>query len=212
MEIFADVPHTAINTLMGVLITTAIAGLAAYAKKRMTTKSDRQKLKEELSLVKELPEDSSARNHLMASIEERVIRLSYEKIFNGAIGSIKIFLITIMLLGSLFTTAFAFASSPEYRGATIATSIMIWAVTFLGLEVIVALGAYIDMKLMNKQRKEYFETGQYPNPFKIGKPRLPSRSSLAALIAKVKGPIRRLRTDRGTRENLSGESGAGAAS
>ncbi|WP_421844165.1 hypothetical protein [Mycobacterium sp.] len=156
MNMLSEVPYTVISTLVGVVIRSFVALFFNYTRKRMTTKADRQKLKEELELAKGLPEASSAREHLQASIEERVIRLSYEKIFNGLINSLVAYILLTVLCGGAFTTAFAVASKPEARGAVIATSTTMWLVALIIIEFILVVGALMDMKIMNRQREEYF--------------------------------------------------------
>ncbi|WP_301158694.1 hypothetical protein, partial [Mycolicibacterium fortuitum] len=51
MNILRDVPGAAITTIVSFLITTIGASLATFLKKKVTTKSDRQKLSEELDVL-----------------------------------------------------------------------------------------------------------------------------------------------------------------
>ncbi|WP_301124117.1 hypothetical protein, partial [Mycolicibacterium fortuitum] len=122
-------------------------------------------------LVGKLAEGSASRNHLEASIEARVIRLSYENILNGAFSSLRTFFIAFVVMGGGITTGIALSSPSGERGTAISASLTVWGIGFVAVELLVFACAWFDLRAVNKDREEYFASGRYPNMFAFGRPR-----------------------------------------
>jgi hypothetical protein len=176
MTIITTLTNTAVTAIVTFVITTTLAAVAGLIKKRTNTKGDRRKLLDELKLVEQLPEGSSAHKHIMASIEERVIRLSYGKIYDGLMSSLQTFFAAFLTLGGITTATLTLLSPANHRLDTASALIMFWLLGFFVVEMVLGLGSFYDLAAEKRRRKQYFETGEYPDPFVFQCPRWITRA------------------------------------
>ncbi|MUM05022.1 hypothetical protein B5P44_09550 [Mycobacterium sp. CBMA 213] len=176
MTILTTLTNTALTVTITFILTTTLAAVAGLIKKLTNSKSDRRKLLDELKLVEQLPEGTSAHKHIMASIEERVIRLSYGKIFDGLLSSLQTFFAAFFLLGGITTTTLTLLSPPEHRLDVANILILFWVVGFFVVEVVLVVGSLHDLAVEKRRRKQYFETGEYPDPFTFQRPQWITRA------------------------------------
>jgi hypothetical protein len=154
----------ALSALVGLLTSAIAAWIVAKAKALATTQRQRQRLREDQEFVERLPEGSTARRHLEASMQERIIRASYEEVFNVAANSIVVMATFFFVFGGSYIAVAAIAAPPDIRTAVMNTHFAILALIFVVLEVAVLSGAAYDRRQVDKRRAQFFESGLYPSP------------------------------------------------
>lgn len=157
------------------------AAMSAYIKTRTTTHRQRQRLKDDNELVQQLPEGSTARRHLQASIEERLIRASYQEYYNSTFTMLVIFFIMFAVVGAAFATAAVIDAEPAIRGAVILIYAYLWTTAYLLMAFIVVAAVAYDRRQAQKRRTQYFQLGYYPDPYDAS----PRRRRLRRIIART---------------------------
>ena len=119
-----------------------------------------------MDLVERMPEDSTARRHLEASIEERLIGLSYRDILSSAVQTVLFAVVVVAVISGVQVVAIMTSDGLD-KFSVVTDSIVINGLCLIVIEMVVFAGAIWDRNATTKRRGKYFEDRQYPNVFEV---------------------------------------------
>lgn len=157
--------------------------ITGYVKRRFTTSHQRNRIREDMEFIEKLPEGSTARNHLEAAVEERLLRMSFQDYADTAMSTLRWAFLFCAVIGGATTTAAAFDAVPEDRGTAIGVFAMAWYIAFLLVAVVAVVPLWVERRSAERKRAQFITGRTYPDPADKWINRQPGRlrSGLAAL-------------------------------
>lgn len=195
--IWGDMLKALSTSIIGVLVVGVSGAITAHISSRFATSRQRTRIKEDIELVEKLKVGSTARNHLEASIEERLLRLSFQDYYDNAITAIRWFFALSVLVGTVTTVAAAFAARPDERDEAILANAGFWYGAFLFISIVTGIVVWSERRAAGRNRAKYFAEGQYPDPIARSPDKQPGR-----LRARGATRLRRLTAKRRTNNTI----------
>lgn len=150
--------------IVAVIVVGISSAITAYVKRRITTSRQRTRVKEDMEFIEKLPEGSTARKHLEAAVEERILRMSFQDYADTAMSTLRWAFLFCAVMGAATTTAVAFDTSPENRGAAINAFTMAWYTAFLLIAVVAVVPLFIERRSAERKRAQFITARKYPDP------------------------------------------------
>ncbi|MCV7286713.1 hypothetical protein H7J87_15400 [Mycolicibacterium wolinskyi] len=188
MNLLYSIPGMIISTSVSVIVAALLTYGGKWVRDRAVTRRERRQILDDQDLADRLPVDSTARKHLEAAIQERVIALSYRSAFSTASAAIWGAGLVMAALLALQILVIADSDVPNKMELVVRQS-EIMLLMFVVIEAIFIATAVWDRNAITKRRATYFTTGEYPNIFDV------ERSAIRrALKRRVRGVVRAVRS------------------
>ena len=159
-----EVPKALSANIVAVIVVGLSGALTAYIRRRFTTSRQRNRIREDMEFIEKLPEGSTARNHLEAAVEERILRMSFQDYVDSAMSTLRWAFLFCAVMGAATTTAVALDTSPENRGTVINVLAAAWYVAFLLIAVVAVVPLFIERLGAERKRAQFITNRKYPDP------------------------------------------------